>query len=292
MAKIHIQFTLFSAFYSPLISTMTGNFLKDEGLDYEWSIAKPGISALKALEDNVAQVAQSTISQGFMSLERGIKPKVKHFALVNNMDGFFITSRKVEHNFNWLSLEGADVLVDHGGQPMTMFKYACHKAGVDISKINIINAGNSEEMEIAYRNGVGEYIHLQGPAPQQIEADGIGYVVAALGPIVGPCAFSSLAAMPEWLLSDYGKAFCRAYACTRTYIANTPAEEIAATEISLFPNTDETVLMQCIKDYQTMGCWPAEMKITDSGYNAMLDIFEFDQKITQRHSYESICIRK
>ena len=79
---------------------------------------------------------------------------------------------------------------------------------------------------------------------------------------------------------------------TRTYIANTPAEEIAATEISLFPNTNETVLMQCIKDYQTMGCWPAEMKITDSGYNAMLDIFEFDQKITQRHSYESICIRK
>lgn len=33
MATIKIQFTLFSAFYSPLISTMSGGFLKEQGLD-------------------------------------------------------------------------------------------------------------------------------------------------------------------------------------------------------------------------------------------------------------------
>ena len=33
MEKIRIQFTLFSAFYSPLISTMSGGFLKEEGLE-------------------------------------------------------------------------------------------------------------------------------------------------------------------------------------------------------------------------------------------------------------------
>jgi NitT/TauT family transport system substrate-binding protein len=41
--KINIQFTLFSAFYSPLISTMSGGFLKAEGLDPEWSISPPGV---------------------------------------------------------------------------------------------------------------------------------------------------------------------------------------------------------------------------------------------------------
>ena len=40
MSKINIQFTLFSAFYSPLISVMTGGFLAEEGLDYEFSVAK------------------------------------------------------------------------------------------------------------------------------------------------------------------------------------------------------------------------------------------------------------
>jgi NitT/TauT family transport system substrate-binding protein len=48
MSTINIQFTLFSAFYSPLISTMTAGFFKEEGLDYNWSIAKPGVSARTA----------------------------------------------------------------------------------------------------------------------------------------------------------------------------------------------------------------------------------------------------
>ena len=289
MAKIHLQFTLFSAFYSPLISTMTGGFLAEEGFDYEWSVAEPGVSALKALENGTAQVVQSTISQGFASLEKGNQPAPRHFALINNMDGFFITARDADPNFAWSSLEGADVLVHHGGQPMTMFKYACHKAGIDIGKINMIDAGNAKEMDAAFRQGQGQYIHQQGPAPQQLEADGVGHVVAALGPMVGPCAFSSLAAMPEWLEGEEGQAFCRAYSRTRHYMATTPAAEIAAAEKSLFPQIDEAVLTQCIHAYQEMGCWPEEMAITDSGYNAMLDIFAFDGKISQRHPYEAIC---
>ena len=36
MTRINIQFTLFSAFYSPLISTMSGGFLAAEGLEPHW----------------------------------------------------------------------------------------------------------------------------------------------------------------------------------------------------------------------------------------------------------------
>ena len=47
MEKMHIQFTLFSAFYSPLISTMSAGFLKDEGIDASYSVAPPGVSAIR-----------------------------------------------------------------------------------------------------------------------------------------------------------------------------------------------------------------------------------------------------
>ena len=235
MPKLHIQFTLFSAFYSPLISAMTGNFLTEEGFEYEWSVAEPGVSALKALEDGKAQVVQSTISQGFSSLEKGLQPQARHFALINNMDGFFLSGRQADADFTWSSLEGADVLVHHGGQPMTMFKYACFKADIDISKINIIDAGNAQEMDAAFRAGQADYIHQQGPAAQQLEADGFGFVLTALGPMVGSCAFSSLAAMPSWIISEEGRAFCRAYARTRRYISTSLAEELAAAQRPLFP---------------------------------------------------------
>ena len=36
MTQINIQFTLFSAFYSPLISAMSGDFLAEEGLEPNW----------------------------------------------------------------------------------------------------------------------------------------------------------------------------------------------------------------------------------------------------------------
>jgi len=291
MAKLHIQFTLFSAFYSPLISTMTGGFLAEEGFEVEWSVAEPGISALNALEDGTAQVVQSTISQGFSSLEKGETPRARHFALINDMDGFFLTGREIDPDFSWSSLEGAEVLVHHGGQPMTMFKYACHKAGIDISRIRMIDAGNAKEMDAAFREGKGQYIHQQGPAPQQLEADGVGFIVAALGPMVGSCAFSSLAAMPEWLSSDEGAAFMRAYAKTRAYMNTTSARDIAKAEKPLFPNIEEDVLADCIAAYQNMGCWPPEMHITDKGFEAMLDIFAHDGKITTRHAYDDICLR-
>lgn len=291
MSKVNIQFTLFSAFYSPLISTMTGGFLQEEGLDYEWNIAKPGVTAITALNNGSADLVQSTLSQGFNTLNKGKTLTCFHFAQINEMDGFFITSRNNEPDFNWKNLEGVEVLVHHGGQPMTMFKYACHKAGIDINKIKIIDAGSAGEMDAAFRSGVGQYIHQQGPAPQQLEADGIGYVVAQLGPTIGACGFSSIAATPRWLASEEAKAFTRAYIKTREYMNNVSASEIALAQKPLFPKIDIAVLEDCIATYQAMGCWTRHIDITQSGYEAMLDIFEYDNKLNQRYEYEQICCK-
>jgi len=33
----------------------------------------------------------------------------------------------------------------------------------------VINAGSVEEIDAAFRRGSGDYVHQQGPAPQQLE---------------------------------------------------------------------------------------------------------------------------
>jgi NitT/TauT family transport system substrate-binding protein len=208
--KIHIEFTLFSAFYSPLISTMSGGFLKAEGLDASWSVAPPGVSAIKSLEEGTAQVIQTAPSQAFTSLAKGETPTAVHFAQINEMDGFFITAREADSSFNWKKLEGAEVVVFGSGQPLAMFKYACHKAGIDFAKVKAITPGGAADMDKAFRAGQGRYIQQQGPFPQQLEADGVGHIVAEVGPKIGPVAFSSLAATRTWLATDSAKAFTRA----------------------------------------------------------------------------------
>lgn len=286
MAKINIQFTLFSAFYSPLISVMSGGFLKEEGLEPEWSVSPKGKSAIDTVIAGEAHVCQTALSQSFTVLGRGETPKVMHFAQVNEMDGFFLTGREADPDFSWSKLEGAEVLLFKGGQPLAMFMYACHKAGIDFAKINVVNA---DDMDGAFRAGTAQYIQQQGPFPQQLEADGVGHIVAQVGPQIGLCGFSSLAATPEWLETDMAKAFTRAYTKTRAYMNETPAAEIARAEKDYFPNIDQDVLENCIATYQKLGCWTPHLEITRPAYEVTLDVFEHFGTLKERYAYEQVC---
>jgi ABC-type nitrate/sulfonate/bicarbonate transport system substrate-binding protein len=86
--EISIQFTRFSAFYTPLIATIADGFLKDEGLRPRHSVAPPGKSAIEGLLDGTVHVCQSAPSQGFGPLEKGQRPPAVHFAQINEKDGF------------------------------------------------------------------------------------------------------------------------------------------------------------------------------------------------------------
>lgn len=289
MDTIRIQFTLFSAFYSPLIATMSGGFLKAEGLDGQWSVAPPGVSALAALENGSAHIVQSALSQGFASLNKGETPSAVHFAQINEMDGFFLTGREADPDFNWKKLEGAEVVMFKEGQPLAMFKYACHKAGIDFAKLKPIAFTAAADIDRAFRQGQGRYVQQQGPYPQQLQADGVGHVVAQVGRQIGPCGFSSLAATREWLASDMAKAFTRAYKRTRRYMNETPAAEIARAEKPYFPNIDEAVLADCIATYQQLGCWTPHVEITAAAFKRTLDVYEYNALLKQRYRYEQVC---
>jgi len=286
MAKINIQFTLFSAFYSPLISTMSGGFLKAEGLDYDWSVSPPGKSAIEALSDGTAHVVQSAPSQAFGPLSKSEEPPCMHFAQINEMDGFFLTGRDADPDFTWDKLEGAEVVMFGGGQPKAMFMYACHKAGIDFDKIKSVNPGGAAAIDAAFRAGEGQYVQQQGPFPQQLAADGIGHVVTQVGPQIGPNAFSSLAATREWLASDMAAAFTRAYRKTRAYMNDTSAAEIAAAEASYFPDIDEAVLAECIASYQNLGCWTPHVEITREAFDVAQDVFLHFGSLKEKVDYD------
>jgi NitT/TauT family transport system substrate-binding protein len=283
---ISIQFTRFSAFYSPLIATIACGYLEEEGLTPKHSVSAPGKSAIAGLIDGSVHVAQSAPSQAFGPLEQGKAPPALHFAQINEMDGFFLVGRKPEPDFKWERLKGRAVVFDHGEQPSVMFRYACYKRGVDLAELKAVNAGTTEQMIEAFRKGTGDYVHLQGPAPQQLAHDGAGHIVASVGEPIGPCAFSSLAATPAFLQTDSAKKFMRAYRKARAWLIKTPAAEVAKREASFFPEIDQAVLAQTIAAYQKLGNWSPHVEITRKAFEATLDIFQHAGKIKKRHRYE------
>ncbi len=285
---INIQFTRFSAFYSPLIATIAGGFLREEGLEGRHSVSPAGKSAIDGLLDGSQHVVQSAPSQGFAPLEAGKRPPALHFAQINEKDGFFLVGRRPEPSFDWRALAGRKVIIDHGAQPMAMFGYACFKRGLDLKSLHAVDSGSTENMIAAFRRGEGDYVHLQGPAPQQLEHDGAGHIVAAVGEAIGPCAFSSLAATREWLQTDMARRFMRAYRKARAWVISAPTAEIARAEAPFFPGIDRAVLAATIASYQKLGNWSPHAEITRPAWEATLDIFQHAGRITRRHRYEDV----
>ncbi len=290
MAQIRIMVSRHSAFYSPLIATLAGGFLREEGLEGTYAPAPPGVSPWSALMAGSTDVAQLAVSASWRSMENEESPEIAHFAQINERDGFFIAARAPDPGFTWDKLKGRSVLVDHFGQPLAMFKYAAHKMNLDFAEIEPIDAGEPEAMEAAFRAGQGDYVHLQGPAPQQLEKDGVGHVVASVGAAIGPVAFSSLAAHRRWLETETALAFMRAYRKGRQYVIGSPAAEIAAVEADFFKGVDREVLARTIQTYQDLGCWTPEVEISRESYAVGLDVFQHSEVITKRHAYEDVVV--
>ena len=290
MTEIRIMFSRYSAFYSPLIATRAAGFLADEGLDATFSIASPTEVPRARLADGSVHLIQSAPGASFAPLERGETSDIVHFAQINQRDGFLITARTPDPAFRWDKLAGARILVDHGAQPLAMFKFALHCQGVDYGRLIAVDAGTSAQMIEAFRAGEADYVHLQGPAPQQLEKDGAGHIVASVGQAFGPVAFSSLCSTRSWLASDMAKAFMRAYRKAQAWVLETPAGEIAKVEGPYFEGIDADVLEHTIAFYQQLGNWVRTPEIPRDAYEVALDVFAHSGLITKRHPYEAVVV--
>ena len=288
METINIMVLRHAAFYSPLIACISGGFLKQEGLEATYAVQTPENTVANGIKNNSVDVAQSAVATSFMALEESTVPDFTHFAQINQRDGFFITSRSRHENFQWSELKGKKVLVDHFFQPLAMFNYALSRHGMSMDDIEVIDAGDVAAIDKAFRDGTADYVHQQGPAAQQLEKDGLGFVTAAVGDSVGPVAFSSLCASPQWLQTDMAKAFMRAYKKACRYVLETDAKQLAREEQSFFPDIDQDVLTSTIATYQQLGCWSTDVEISHESYEKLLDVFDYSSMISQRYPYDQV----
>jgi NitT/TauT family transport system substrate-binding protein len=286
--QCHVMVTRHSAFYTPLLVTIGGGFLAAEGLDAAFSIAKTPRDVLAGVHGGTVHVAQSAVSANFGALERGKKSPLVHFAQINERDGFMLVARGADASFSWDKLPGKKVLVDPGRQPRAMFKYALRKEGVDFESIECVEAGSQQEMQEAFRGGQGDYLHVQGPAAQELVKEGIGEIVAWPGKSIGPVAFSSLAASRAWLATPHAVTFMRAYRRGREFAIEMDPDEVASVIGRYFNETDRDALIKAVESYQELGCWSPGVQITPEAFNTTLEVFQLSGHISKRHHYKHV----
>lgn len=275
--KVRVMASRHSAFYTPLLLATEPNFMKEVPLDCSYQVAENSQNVFEMISNGEIDIAQSAVSG---SWNNGFAKDIVHFAGINKMDGFFILKRKrskTMKDFHWSDLTDSEVLADHSKQPLAMFKYACYKKDVDSNKIKLKDAGSPEEMISAFKEGAGDFIHLQGPAAQQLAFDGIGDIVASTGRAIGPVAFSSLICKKSFLETDRFETFLRKFIAGKLFAQNENAENIADIVMEFFTQGIELeVLINTIKEYQSLHCWDTKIKISENHYNNALEVFKND----------------
>mmetsp|Transcript_120101 Transcript_120101/g.339853 ORF Transcript_120101/g.339853 Transcript_120101/m.339853 type:complete len:298 (+) Transcript_120101:140-1033(+) len=291
LTPIRITCLRHSAFYSPLLYTIRSGLLEAEGMAPSYEPSTPEKPVAAQLLSGEAHLSQSAVAASFAELERGERPEIVHFAQINERDGFFLARRGASSsNFSWGQLEGREVLVDHLFQPLAMLKYACHRQSVDFASLRVVDAGQPDAMEAAFRQGRGEFVHMQGPAPQQLEHEGVASVSASVGEAVGPVAFSSLCATRAWLGTDMARAFMRAYRKGRRATAELPAPKVAEVVQPFFPQAEPAVLVATVAAYQAMGTWAGDEGVPPATYDTLLEVFAHCGLVTKRHPYDAAIV--
>lgn len=281
--------TRHSPFYSPFLAAHAAGFLEREGVESALRLPAAGESPNALLRRGEVDIIQSAVSVAWADLEKHAADIPIHIAQINQRDGFVLVGRRPEPNFTWLNLENKTLIADYGHQPFIMLRWAAHNRGAELSRVNLLNLGSPQNMEAAFSAGQGDYIHLQGGVPQQMQSEGAGHIVAFTGEGLAPLAFSSIAAARPFAASDRLQPFLRAFAKAKAWARETPAAEVARTLAPLFPALHQEALTAAIADCQKLGCWEGGAAIPRADYQAAEKVFLWAGGMARAHSYDEVC---
>jgi len=302
MESIHLISLRHSAFYTPYLIAFVAGFLEKQGLNASYRCVGSLDELESALISGQAQVAQSAVGVSMRQIDvqqdiqkntsSAMTNEIMHFAQINQRDGFFIAAAVddeiIDNDFNWKLLENKRVIADHLFQPMATLKYVLEQQQVDISSITFLDIGNAEQSMLAFKEGKADFLHLQGPFPQQLEAEGSARIVASVGEVLGDIAYSSLCATTDWLMKPVAKKFMTAYNEALAYVKESSSETLAQQILSQFDNISMEVLKQTISAYKELGTWEGQACISEQSYQNANRVFLHSGDITSPVKYNKV----
>tara|TARA_B000000609_G_scaffold156242_1_gene148471 strand:- start:1688 stop:2632 length:945 start_codon:yes stop_codon:yes gene_type:complete len=289
---IKVMSSRHSAFYTPLLlavelGSTDQSFMKSMSEDFEcsYSVAENNENVYEKISNGEIDIAQSSVSG---SWGNKYSKDIVHFAEINKMDGFHLVQRSDNENdekFDWEMLYQKEILVDHSSQPLYMFKYACSKKNINFDNLNVIDAGSPENMIKKFREGKGDFIHLQAPQSidltyDQFDEEGkniirskVGNIVEYIGKIIGPLSFSTLICKREYLDTKEYHKFIEIFHTTKLFAQTQDPSKISEIIFEFFPETDVDALEKTISIYQKLNCWNGEVNISEDHYDTTLEVF-------------------
>jgi ABC-type nitrate/sulfonate/bicarbonate transport systems, periplasmic components len=285
LPKIKVAEVTHSIFYTPLYVAQALGYFEEEGLDVEIILTSGANNVAAAVMSGDVQIGFCGSEQTLYIYNEGAKDYLVNFAGMTKRDGSFLVSREPIDKFGLSKLSGVILGGRQGGMPAMTLNYTLHKNNINslVVDTSIDFAGLSG----TFIGGNGDYVTLFEPTALALEKGGYGYVVASIGELGGEVPYTTFNALKSYLNDNPEtiERFIKAIQKGLNYTLNNDSKIIGEILINYFPDTSLNDIIIVVDRYKDSDSWYKTTYITESGYNHMQEIVDFNGFLTKKVDY-------
>lgn len=281
-----------SLFYTPQYLALALGYFEEEGISVEISNGSGADNVMTALLTGEADIGLMGCEANIYVYIQGKKEYPRVIGQLTKRDGSFLVARNKNDNFNYDNIDGKTVLMGRtGGMPAMILQYVLNNHGYTNGKnITMDYTIQFGALGAAFTGGTGDFVPLFEPAASQLETEGKGYIVSAIGLDSGEIPYTCYTATTEFLEKNGTKAekFLRAVWKGTAYALSHSAEDVAKLVAPYFEGTTLPLLTKAVANYQKYDVWTTTPITDKQAFERIQDIMENANQLQKRVDYDKI----
>lgn len=277
--KIRLNEVTHSIFYAPLYVAYNLGYFEDEGLEVSIESATGSDASMTALLSGSADIV--LVGPETVVYSQGTKDSPVVFGQLTQKDGSFFVSNQPIENFSLDMLAGTTIIGGRqGGMPAMTLEYIIKQAGLTIGT-------NTSDGQVNLRTDVSfamigsefvtsgcEFCTLFEPTATNLEKEGSGYVLDAVGEFSGYLPYTVFATKQSFLdnKSEQAEKFLNAVYRGYQYIATETSLKAAQALSPSFSGMTTEELQIAVEQYLSIDAWCSSPVMSEESFNKMMEI--------------------
>lgn len=292
LTKVRVCEVTHSIFYAPQYAAINLGFFEQEGIEIELSNGQGADAVMSAVLSGNIDIGFAGPEASVYVYNEGKEDHTQVFAQLTQRDGSLLVGREPDPDFQWTDLKGKQVLPGRkGGVPYMTLEYVLRKNGLDPAlDLTLDTSVQYALMTAAFTAGTGDYFTCFEPTASMLEAEGKGYIVAAVGEGAGEIPYTAYFAKKSYISenSDLIAAFTRAVYKGQQWVKTHSAAEIAETVASFFPDTDLDLLTASTQSYMDIGAWCDTPVMTETSFDLLQTVMQQAGELSKTAPFDKV----
>lgn len=281
-----------SIFYAPQYAAMELGYFEEEGIEIELSNGGGADKVMSAVLSDSMDIGLAGPEACIYVYNEGKDDYPQVFAQLTKRDGSMLVGRTEQPDFTWQSLKGSHILPGRkGGVPYMAFEYALKENGLDPAADLLLDTSvQFDNMTGAFLGGTADYVTVFEPVASSLQAEGKGYIVAAVGDAVGDLPYTAYFAKSSYMEenAELIQGFTNAVAKGEAWVKTHSAEEVAKLVAPHFADTDLELLTSAVENYQKVGAYCETPVMSKEGFDRLQTVMESAGELSQRAAFDAV----